>query len=236
MTSLKCKHGDNSSGSNQEKRSQCERSQRVHAHRQESKSTLWVQRAHFNSPLCAQHLPPSVFKVALYCPLLSTGLTCFSLDRPSSTYSTPAWPSITALFSLRICLSLPCFFFFLSFSYFNHIFHCSLLTKTPPTASPAGPPLTPSLAQGSSLLPRLRRRSSNWTAVDSHSVNFAAVVDIHNGTRTACVLRRISFCLVFVLPNKHCVVIYLLFYRDVTISKSHRMIIPLDLRYLLQYY
>lgn len=138
MTSLKCKHEENSSGSNQEKRSQCESSHHVRAHRQESKSTLWVQRAHFNSPLCAQHLPPSVFKVALYCPLLSTGLTCFSLDRPSSTYSTPAWPSITALFSLSLSASaspFSVFFFFpepLSFASFNHIFHCSLLTKTPP--------------------------------------------------------------------------------------------------------
>lgn len=148
MTLLKCKHEENSSGSNQEKRSQCESSHHVHAHRQESKSTLWVQRAHFNSPLCAQHLPPSVFKVALYCPLLSTGLTCFSLDRPSSTYFTPAWPSIRALFSLRVGLSLPCFFFPkpFSFAYFNHIFHCSLLTKTPPPP----PLLTPSPAQGSS--------------------------------------------------------------------------------------
>lgn len=125
-----------------------------------------VQSADFNSGAAQSVSQPFVLKVALHCPLLSTGLTLFftpsTLQHP--LLSTPASPSCFLPPSRAARFHL------------NHTFHCASLTKGPLRPFWPGVLLAPSRPQGS-------RCPNNWAADDSHSANFAAFVNIVCRTR-----------------------------------------------------
>lgn len=129
-------------------------------------------------------LPLSLFKVALLCPLINTGLSCFPICLPL-TVTPPLHGSLPHPISLSKSVLL-CFYLPRSFSHFKLKFHCTRLTK-PCTSLVYFSPLLSNKTHTVVILPRrLHRQSLNWAVDDSHSLNFTAILSIHAGAQNSC--------------------------------------------------